>query len=419
MAATDRLTATLRRAKPAPVHQTSGMNVFRFVVASIAALVLATGCTQEPASSGADTGPDDATSPTSAPAKPSTPGLKVSTAVDGLEHPWGIASLPGDELLFTERDRERVSILDANGKRRTVLESPAGMWHGGETGLMGIELAPDFESSHDFITCHGYRAGNTADVRVVRWHLNKQMTAAAKVRDLVKGLPSVTVRHAGCSLATSASGDLFIGTGDAAVGTNAQDLDSGGGKVLRVDAKSGKAVAGNPFADADNAMKRRIWTYGHRNVQGLAFDDGGQLWSVEHGPATDDEVNRIVKGGNYGWNPVPGYNESVPMTDEDLPGKQRAAAWSSGSPTLATSGAAFLKGEQWGPLEGELAVSALKAESLRFMHIGAAVTVDDVNNVRAFDGKYGRLRAVAAGADTLFVSTSNGSDDKILKATPR
>ena len=120
-----------------------------------------------------------------------------------------------------------------------------------------------------------------------------------------------------------------------------------------------------------------MWTYGHRNVQGLAQRADGSLWSVEHGSYRDDEVNLLVKGGDYGWNPVPGYNEEVPMTDQSLPGTQQEAAWSSGTPTIATSGAAWVRGSQWGALEGTLAVAVLKDSEmifLRFDDAGALVS---------------------------------------------
>ena len=136
---------------------------------------------------------------------------------------------------------------------------------------------------------------------------------------------------------------LLIGTGDAAVGTNPRNLDSLGGKVLRVHRDTGAPMPDNPYAGATTA-RRFVLTYGHRNVQGLAQRADGSLWSVEHGSDRDDEVNRLVPGGDYGWNPVPGYNESVPMTDQSLPGVQQEAAWSSGVPTIATSGAAWVRG---------------------------------------------------------------------------
>lgn len=394
-------------------------NVFQIGIRRLSACLcvaaFVTACSgPEPAS------PSTTPSPTpSSTVSTKTPELEVTTVTDGLEYPWDLAVLPGGGLIFTERDRERVSILGADGERRTVLESPSGMWHSGETGLMGIDLAPDFESSREFITCHGYQSGGTRDVRVVLWELDESMQLASKVRELVTGLPSSSGRHGGCSLAVSNEGALFVGTGDAAVGTNPQDLQSGGGKVLRVDPATGEGLDDNPFADSPNEMTRRIWSYGHRNVQGLAFNEAGDLWSAEHGPDVDDEINRSVKGGDYGWNPVPGYNESVPMTDQALPGKQIDAVWSSGSPTWAISGITFLAGDQWGRFDGSLAVAALKDQSLHFFTFVDGEFVD-VYAVDELDGTYGRLRGVTVGPDgALYVTTSTGEDDKILKVAPR
>ena len=126
--------------------------------------------------------------------------------------------------------------------------------------------------------------------------------------------------------ALRAAGYLWIATGDAQTGTVPQDLTSLGGKVLRVSAATGESARGNPIASS------RIYTYGHRNVQGLARRPGtNQMWSVEHGPTEDDEINLLAAGRNYGWDPVPGYNQSVAMTDlVKFPGAVEAR-WSSGS----------------------------------------------------------------------------------------
>jgi glucose/arabinose dehydrogenase len=176
-------------------------------------------------------------------------------------------------------------------------------------------------------------------------------------------------------------------------------------------------------------MQRRIWTYGHRNVQGLARQSStGRMWSVEHGSYRDDEVNALVKGSNYGWNPVrrvssdPEYNEGAnsPMTDFAIPGAQSAAAWSSGTPTIATSGADFVEGPAWGSLDGTLAVAALKGTSLRFFSVTSDLKATPVLVPEELSGTYGRLRGVRRGPDgALYVTTSNGSDDKILRITPR
>ena len=122
---------------------------------------------------------------------------------------------------------------------------------------------------------------------------------------------------------------------------------------------TGAPWPGNPFHNAGNHDKRYVFTYGHRNVQGLDQRDDGTLWSVEQGSYRDDEVNRLRKGGDYGWNPVPGYNESVPMTDQGLPGKQWNAVWRSGDPTIATSGGGFVQGKDWKGLNGNFAAAAL------------------------------------------------------------
>ena len=345
--------------------------------------------------------------------------ITTSTVVDGLEIPWDIAFLPDGSMLYTERDRERVTHRKSDGTSTVVLDQPDGMWHGGETGLESVIPASDFATSNDFITCNGYKSGSTQDVRVVRWHLDGDK--ATLVRNLVTGLPSTSGRHGGCALEHGVDGSLYVGTGDAADGRNPRDLDSGGGKVLRISDSTGNGLPDNPFADSNNEMRQRVWSFGHRNVQGLALKpEDKTVWSVEHGPDRDDEVNRSVKGGDFGWNPLPGFNESVPMTDHSLPGKQYDAAWSSGSKTLATSGGTFLRGANWGAWSGGLAVASLKDESLHILMFDTAGKLTDDIRVLALKGEYGRLRATVEGPDgSLYLTTSNGSDDKIVKVTPR
>ena len=324
-------------------------------------------------------------------------------------------------MLYTERDRERIRWRSRSGRTRIVARTPHGVWHAGETGLMAIEASPSFRKDRTFYTCHGYRRGGTQDVRVVLWRLNPRATKARQVRPLVTGLPSTSGRHGGCQLAFGRGRRLYIGTGDAATGTNPQDLRSGGGKVLRVDARTGKGAAGNPFSGAKNPMKRRVYTYGHRNVQGLARKPGGGMWSVEHGSYRNDEVNRLRKRGNYGWNPVPGYNESVPMTDHSLPGRQISARWRSGNPTIAPSAAAWLRGKRWGSWRGRLAMSALGSEQLRVLRFDRKDRLVGQIVPKRLRGTYGRLRAAAMGpGNALYVTTSNGGGtDKILRIVPR
>jgi glucose/arabinose dehydrogenase len=204
-----------------------------------------------------------------------------------------------------------------------------------------------------------------------------------------------------------------MGTGDATVGTNPQDLRSLGGKTLRV-RTDGTVPPDNPFASAADPRTRLVYTYGHRNVQGLALRPGTrQMWAVEHGPDVNDEVNVLAAGRNYGWDPVPGYNQRVPMTDRrKFPGAVRAR-WSSGRRTVATSGATFLSGAKWGSWRGGIAVAALKGSELLVLSPRGRV-------LAVLRLGYGRLRAAQLGPDgNLYVSTDNGSNDRILRLAPR
>ena len=339
----------------------------------------------------------------------------------GLDIPWDVTFLPSGAMLVTERDRERIWLLPRGGMPRVVAKQPPGMWHNGETGLMGIVVHPRFTQNRLFYTCNGFNAGGVNDIRVVKWRLNDQGTEATLLRPIVTGLPVSSGRHGGCRLRFGRTGALYVGTGDAAVGTNPRDLHSLGGKVLRVRPRSGAGWPTNPFPHATDPDKRRIYTYGHRNVQGLALRPGGRMWSVEHGPDRDDEVNRLVRGGDYGWHPVPGYNESVPMTDHSLAGDQVSARWSSGYPTVATSGATWLSDPRWGNWQGRLAVAALKNSSLRVMHFDRRGALLGVSIPAALEGTYGRLRTAQMGPDgALYVTTSNGGGaDRVLRVVPR
>lgn len=357
-----------------------------------------------------------------------TASLDVEVLEDGLSIPWDLTFLPDGAMLFTQRDLKTVTLRKTNGDTTVVLNSPTGMWNSGETGLMGIEADTTDPTGLTFFTCHGYKSGTTQDVRVVRWRLNPERTSATLDRTLFGGLPSTTGRHAGCALLKGGSYALYVGTGDAATGKVPQSRTSGGGKVLRVDTRTGAGWATNPYISSSVAMKRRLFTYGHRNVQGLARHSSARIWSVEHGSYRDDEVNALVSGANYGWNPVPrtsgdpSYNEgsNSPMTDYSISGAQRGAAWRSGDPTVATSGATFLYGSMWGEYEGRLAVTALKDQSLRIIPVTSKYDLGSSTRPAALNGTYGRLRAAVQGPDgALYLTTSNGGGtDKILRVTP-
>ena len=346
-------------------------------------------------------------------------GLKVKRLAGGLDHPWDVRSIGNGKLLFTQRDRATLSMWK-KGKVRSVRFPSGKVWTSGETGLMGLEVDPGFAENRRFYTCQGgFTGGGGHDVRVMAWRLGDKGRRATKAKKLIGGFPTTTGRHGGCRLLIAEDGSLLVGTGDAAVGTNPRNLDSLGGKVLRLDRFTGEPWPSNPFAGADG-KRRFVHTYGHRNVQGLAQRNDGSLWSIEQGSFRDDEVNLLVKGGDYGWHPVPGYNESVPMTDHSLPGQQQSARWQSGEPTLATSGGTFVKGKGWGRLRGALAVACLKASRVLFLTFDSGGSLTKVRAPRALR-THGRIRQVSNGPNgDLLVTTDNGDGrDAILRVSPR
>ena len=346
------------------------------------------------------------------------PALQVTKVARGLDIPWDVQQLPG-ALLVTERDRARLSVIRAGRVRR--IDYPGRVWVSGETGLMSIAIDPDFRDNRRIYLCQGGFSGSGTDVRVVAWRLNASMNGVRGQQVLLSGLPVSSGRHGGCRLLIDRdTGALLVGTGDAAIGTNPRDLTSLGGKTLRLDRTTGEPWPDNPYADAENTRQRYVVTYGHRNVQGLAQRRDGTVWSVEHGSFRDDEVNLLRDGGDYGWNPVPGYNEEVPMTDQSLPGRQIDAKWSSGTPTIATSGAAWVRGKRWGKYNGTLAVAALAGSRLLFLKFDRDGDLRWRKAPIALT-RFGRLRSVtsAANGDLLVTTANGGGDDVVLRVRPR
>lgn len=380
-----------------------------------------------------------AASPTApAPAPPApvparTDGLRVTTVAGGFSHVWSVGVLPDGRALVTERDG-RLSLLASldPGTAVTPVAADLGdVFARGEGGLMGLAVHADFATSNRFTTCQTRAEnGSPVDVRLVTWTLSADGATATRVADpLVGGLPIASGgRHSGCRVAVDDTGALVVGTGDAAMPATPQDLTSLGGKTLRVDPATGGPAAGNPFADAADPAQRLVYTSGHRNVQGVAVEPGtGRVFTAEHGPTRDDEVNLLRPGGNYGWDPSQGgtvttYDESVPMTDRDRFPDAVPAVWASGSPPEAPAGAAFLDGDAWGQRNGMLAVAALRGQKLLLMRVGPEGTdgaVSDVEIPAALDGDPGRLRGVyAVPGGPLLVTTSNGDDDRILRIDP-
>jgi aldose sugar dehydrogenase len=356
------------------------------------------------------------------------PALSVEVVTDRIEHGWDIGFLPDGGALVTER-AGRITHLSstAPGAEVTRVEADLrGVFASGEGGLLGMVVHPDFATTREFTTCLNYQEdGRPVDIRLVTWRLSEDGSAAVKVRDLLTGIPTGSGRHSGCRPTIGADGVLVVGTGDIADGSVPQDLTSLGGKVIRLDLRTGEPAADNPFADASEPRQRYVVSYGHRNLQGVAIQPGtGEIYTAEHGPRVNDEVNRIEFGGNYGWDPsqggtVPGYDESVPMTDLERFPDAVPAVWQTGGMTEALCAAAFLEGEQWGALDGALVVTALKGAKVVVLTLDVRGEVAEVSVPEELDDEFGRLRAARLGPDgALYITTTNGSDDKVLRVTP-
>jgi glucose/arabinose dehydrogenase len=353
-------------------------------------------------------------------AKPNVPTLVVKKLVTGLDHPWDVRPIGGGRLIFTQRDRATVSVWD-HGRTRTVGNFPsASVWVSGETGLMGLETDPNFAANHRFYTCQGGTVGGGHEVKVMSWTLNDALTAITSSKRLVGGFPTSSGRHGGCRLLALDDGSLYVGTGDAAIGTNPENKKSLGGKTLRLDAHTGKPWPGNPFIKSDNRRQRYVQTYGHRNVQGLALRNDGHVYSIEQGTYRDDEVNILRNGGDYGYNPVPGYNEGVPMTNRSLPGHQIRSVWHSGDPTIATSGGGFIYGKGWGAYNGNLVLGALAGHRAVFLQLKDTARLKKVRQPAALR-KFGRIRTIVDGpGSVIYVTTDNGGGhDVILAVRPK
>ncbi|MGY2875545.1 glucose/arabinose dehydrogenase [Marmoricola sp. URHA0025 HA25] len=370
------------------------------VIASVLALAgLVAGCggsgssapeprttTASPQSSSASSSPPTAATPSSG-----TPRV-IGTVARNLAVPWGIGFLPDGSALVTERDTGRV--LQISGSTVTEVgrigETDV---QGGESGLLGLAVSPSYaEDKQVFVY-----ASTDRDNRVLRMNFDQGHLGAPT--PILTGIPT-GFRHDGGRLAFGPDGDLYVSTGETGVGELSQRKDSLAGKILRI-TTDGKPAPGNPDPGSP------VWTLGHRNVQGLAFDGAGHLWASEFGDQTWDELNLIEKGTNYGWPDVEGRG-----TQSQYRNPQVVWPTSQASP----SGLAFLDGHLW--------LASLRGERLWRIDVAGTRAAHPAD---FFVGKYGRMRTVVVAPDgNLWVTTSNrdgrgdpaDGDDRILLVRP-
>jgi glucose/arabinose dehydrogenase len=327
---------------------------------------------------------------------PSTapPAVVQHTVATGLDVPWGIAVLPDGSVLISLRDRARIVRVTTAGQVSGVPTSRSdgaipGVVPAGEGGLLGIALSPGFATDH---LVYSYFTA-AKDNRIARMTYTGGRLSAPSV--IFTGIPKGS-NHNGGRIAFGPDGMLYAGTGEGGVPGRAQNRNSLGGKILRL-TPDGKVPAGNPFAGSP------VWTYGHRNVQGLAWDSEGNMYASEFGQNTWDELNLIVKGHNYGWPVVEGIGHRAGYTDplREWPTDQ-----------ASPSGIAIVNDVVY--------MAALRGERLWRIPLTGKGTGTPKALLR---GKLGRLRAVTQALDGgLLVLTNNtargtprAGDDKLVE----
>ena len=375
------------------------------LIAGTAAALLLAGCSAPspgtapspapPASTTGPAGPTESPSPTPSPAPttstaapsptptPTAPPLPVGDFETDLDVPWGLARLPDGSVLVTLRDQARISRVSL-GESSSLGQVP-GVQPSGEGGLHGIAVDPQ---DPQVVFVH-YRAAN--DNRVARLRLTGNRFTVERV--IVDGMPAASI-HNGGRLAFGPDGYLYIATGDGNRTANSQNPDSLGGKILRVD-RDGNPAPGNPFGT-------RVWTLGHRNVQGMAWDEQGTMYASEFGQNTWDELNKIEPGKNYGWPRVEGMGDDPAYTNP-------LRVWSTDE--ASPSGLAHLN--------GSLYMAALRGQGVWRIPLAGGEPEKLLTNL-------GRIRTVEPTGDGgLFVVTSNtfrGSprpgDDRIIVWRP-
>ena len=341
--------------------------------------------------------------------------FRVETVVGGLQVPWSIVFTPDGRMIFTERVG-RVRVFENGRLRDAPLATIEDVRAASESGLMSLALHPQFAANHFLYLSYAYAGRDEQLVRVVRYRETGSALAERKV--IVENIPAAP-NHAGCRLRFGPDGKLYITTGDATERELGQRLDTLAGKILRLN-DDGSVPADNPFVEQKN-VRPEIWSYGHRNPQGIDWQPGTNLlFETEHGPSGfdgpggGDEVNIVERGKNYGW-PVVHHRDSRSGMGSPL---------LEYTPAVAPASGMFYRGAAFPQFRNNFFFGCLRGQTIiRVVLDGRRV----LSQERLLDGKFGRIRDVAEGPDgAIYFSTSNrdgrgsaaSNDDRILRLAP-
>ena len=323
--------------------------------------------------------------------------INVETVLDNLKNPWELKFGPDGTIFFTERDG-KLWVIDNESTLHLVAEFPAS--NTAEGGLLGLELDPDYENNHFLYLYQTYLDITTHQNKVVRYTINNnQITDELVLIDKIPG----ALWHDGGRIKFGPDEMLYITTGDAINADLSQDKDSLAGKILRINS-DGTVPSDNPFNSP-------VFSYGHRNPQGLAWNENGILVSSEHGPSGErgyahDEINVIERGKNYGWPIIVGDSNDIVYTNPIL---------HSGDITWAPSGLLYYYSDRIPEWKGKFLVATLRGEHVMVLDLDLENGV--VNSTeKIFQGDYGRIRNLVQSPDgDVFMLTSNNDNDKILQ----
>ncbi len=362
-------------------------------------------------------------------------GAKIEAVKEGLERPWSLNFAPDGRLLFTQKASAKLSSLDLKTGTVKVLGNVAGVRSDGEGGLMGLELAPDFEKNKQVFVCYSYFKGQASSEnrrnRISRFTLSESGLEAEKIIfDDMLGWSN----HNGCRVALGPDQKLYFTMGDAANfppgPIKAQDKNVLAGKTFRLNL-DGSIPTDNPFYSSASGQARATWSFGHRNQQGLAFQPGtGALWSTEHGWNSRDELNIVKKGKNYGWPYCAGtqtYGKAervpsdgnYPCTGEGLSAENYQPAVKAYNPefTVAMSDMVFYTGKAFPKWKNNLFFVTLKTGRVYRLELDGEKIVNEEILV---DGQFGRLRAITQGPDGfLYFSSDAGDFSSIYRIRPQ
>jgi glucose/arabinose dehydrogenase len=335
------------------------------------------------------------------------PALVDTVIQSGLSVPWDVAFAADGRMFMTERMGNLVMFESAkpNAKRIGAMTVPD-VHSMGEAGLMGLVLDPDFATNGFLYVCASRLDNGDWRNQILRYRAGPDSFAFDNY--VIRSGPLAAAIHDGCRLAFGPDGKLWATMGEDGNARLAQDPTSLNGKILRMNG-DGTVPADNPILPGASA-RTYVYSMGHRNPQGLAFQPGtGVALEIETGTTANDEINVLAPGKNYGWPDQEGMGGMAKGFTDPI--------WTSGGVSYAMSGATFVTGDRWGAWSGSLFIATLKDQDLRrFTVDGTTVVAKEI----LYDQKYGRLRSVVQGPDgALYVTTSNGSGDRIIRIAPQ